>query len=1400
MKGFLSLLLIWVVTARAADSFVYTFDQRDVKPLKPQRAPIIEQPLRKREEPAGYQSHNHLFPAIHPHLDKRDVVHLHSRQEHSLFYTKDGGIQLQDADMVATLDATFHWDSVILDHSAYVKNVTCQQDQMLIKLDSVGSLTAAKTNWTGDTIVFVSSDKSCHITYPGQFGFFNTSLISYDQKTLTATAKGQQISVEQAIKEFNIVWGHWEAAGSPQTEQQVAPPVKIAAVSPSTSRSSTSSSSTSRPSSSSFYELECYKFPQVEYYKSACFNKIIIKYEEFERYSKIQHLKFTYIEQYNYAQYLQVCPSSVPANNTRSATPTSSLATNSTSRESFETLVPPTGTGKCGVVPSPMPSGISKYFSQVACDNEFDRHVDDFFTYLRDVANLNGALSRWAPNTGITSANIPEAGTSSVLTRRGIEKRGFGDFLSGVVKVLKFIVDVVIAVVKAVVTAVRNLAESLLPTWNPSASFTIPVALEPNSRLLDECPWGDGGFELWKWSPEDGGEAFDPLSFDTLAKMTGADQILTFKIDGVEQLPEPGVTVWCVDCGIHGSIYTTGSATFTIIGPTRLSLRLRGDLNANVQIGVDGFYQFERPILEIPLTPDIGLPGFSIPGVITIGPYLTVDLVAKIEVEAVGQILAGVNLDWPEMGMFVDFLLPGSAKSYGFSPIVTPVFKASGEITATASLGIPIGINLGVSVLDGIWEESLALVNTPAIQAVAEYSASYDNEEGVQLGGDECAGIYFYSNVVNSLELEVPLVGAFDLGKWEGPKFIEGCVNDNGVTTVRQQEQPAVGGKTRAGCDLVDNVFRNGAFDNGLSYWTPLMGFDNAEMGVRAEGTNGELSVHRETFDTGGCFIKTCAFGTCLASGECDGGCDSACPQPQGPWKFTVSQVVDLCTYSQYNAEVSGRVERGSDRTSCKVNKWFVEGADANSQWYKADIPFDRPILPKTSSNTDNLPIGLASSGGSQIAITIPAKDNAPSYKVKVGIEVECTSDDFDVRLDDFKLEPDPSAFMKRDLQAQRMMIVHPDLATFHDNATLQARQVPAIAADTTVPQVSAAGSMPAISVSQAAPAISSGNAIPTIAAANGVPALGKPQAAPVLSEGIPIIQVSNAVPAIESTQAAPVMPEGNAIPTIAAANAAPTLESTQAVPVIGAANAAPTLPPNLQAPSFDYVPGGNLAGGTYTLGAAVPTATAVFIGENKYKFPTFEDIMKSATVGVAGAVPTAGSGEPFTGWTTLSNLDTRQKSSLAAAEDGNFYMVGSTGGTSPGTQFYSENSIAFKDESERMFHYYPDTMSAYGVSRLRASQVLDTPLGAQLITLVPVSTPEGVVAYVAADTDGHNYLLAWCTAPRWQGSKVFLVSDYEKGLQTLLSGDVQWIVTGNNVTECDSLVLTSQAGGLTPV
>jgi hypothetical protein len=422
-----------------------------------------------------------------------------------------------------------------------------------------------------------------------------------------------------------------------------------------------------------------------------------------------------------------------------------------------------------------------------------------------------------------------------------------------------------------------------------------------------------------------------------------------------------------------------------------------------------------------------------------------------------------------------------------------------------------------------------------------------------------------------------------------------------------------------------------------------------------------------------------------------------------------------------------------------------------------------------------------------QTPIIIPSRDNIGSYTVEVGIEVECTSDDFDVRFGEFTLEPElvlsslytywsqvsnrnpsSSAQAKRDLHAKEQMMVHPDLAIIHkrdDTEPLEARQVPAIPEQSITSIVPAAGSTSIIKQSSAAS-----------------------------QSGL-----QDTVPALALSQVAPALPVGNVIPTIAASNAAPALSKTQALPDLDPANAAPTLSPNLQAPAFSYVPGVDLVRGTYTLGAAVPTATAIYIGDTTYDFPAFDDVMASATGGAVGAAPTTVSGEPYTGWTTLDNMDPRQSQTLAAAEDGNFYMVPKDDVSSPGTLFYSDNSVAYKDEGDRMFHYYPDTMALYGISRLRVSQVMDTPLNAQLITLVPVATNNGT-AYVAADTDGHNYLLAWCTAPRWDGSKIFLVNDYTHGLPTLLSGEVQWIVTGNNVTECNPLVLTSKAGGLSPI
>lgn len=129
---------------------------------------------------------------------------------------------------------------------------------------------------------------------------------------------------------------------------------------------------------------------------------------------------------------------------------------------------------------------------------------------------------------------------------------------------------------------------------------------------------------------------------------------------------------------------------------------------------------------------------------------------------------------------------------------------------------------------------------------------------------------------------------------------------------------------------------------------------------------------------------------------------------------------------------------------------------------------------------------------------------------------------------------------------------------------------------------------------------------------------------------------------------------------------------------------------------------------------------------------------------------------------------------------------------------FYSSGSVIVQDESKRTFHYYPDTMSTYGVSRIRVADLADTPLTSQLVTLVPVSVSTGdslaSVVYTAADTLGNTFFLAWCNAADWLGAKVFLVKDYGDSISTLASSEVQWIVTGDEVTMCDPLLLTSPA------
>ena len=86
-----SLLAVFAQAAVAAESFNYKFNQRDVEVLRFREEPGASKESNFDKKLAKENQH-HLLPGIHPELDTEDIRHLHTRQSHQLFYSKNGGI------------------------------------------------------------------------------------------------------------------------------------------------------------------------------------------------------------------------------------------------------------------------------------------------------------------------------------------------------------------------------------------------------------------------------------------------------------------------------------------------------------------------------------------------------------------------------------------------------------------------------------------------------------------------------------------------------------------------------------------------------------------------------------------------------------------------------------------------------------------------------------------------------------------------------------------------------------------------------------------------------------------------------------------------------------------------------------------------------------------------------------------------------------------------------------------------------------------------------------------------------------------------------------------------------------------------------------------------------------
>jgi hypothetical protein len=167
-----------------------------------------------------------------------------------------------------------------------------------------------------------------------------------------------------------------------------------------------------------------------------------------------------------------------------------------------------------------------------------------------------------------------------------------------------------------------------------------------------------------------------------------------------------------------------------------------------------------------------------------------------------------------------------------------------------------------------------------------------------------------------------------------------------------------------------------------------------------------------------------------------------------------------------------------------------------------------------------------------------------------------------------------------------------------------------------------------------------------------------------------------------------------------------------------------------------------------------------------------------------------------------LSAWDTTE---LGVGEDDNLYLYNSAGADSDKWLYLNGTFVSSADES-LLFHYYADTMDALGVSRLRVSETASIPVTADVLTFLAVRDTEigkaGIVQQGAdlfpATTDGKIFYTVICDyEDPSASSKMFLVKDLDAGVARLVEDDLQYIVTGGAVQQCQYWPLKAAVTGL---
>ena len=213
-----------------------------------------------------------------------------------------------------------------------------------------------------------------------------------------------------------------------------------------------------------------------------------------------------------------------------------------------------------------------------------------------------------------------------------------------------------------------------------------------------------------------------PLNFDI---QPGKGKITPFGREGF-QLPgfpisiakkatsvgvfEGSIDAYCLDCGLRGSADLSGKLIIDILNPSKTDFVADIDLNAMLalELGLELVGSFSHNS-TFPLG-TVALPGLSIPGIVSFGPDIKLELGLGVYTEGALQFSTGVKMQFTNSKLHLDLLSPGNTAAYNLRPQVQVIYpKFQGEFKIVINPFIRTSIELGINVAGDLFEATAGI-------------------------------------------------------------------------------------------------------------------------------------------------------------------------------------------------------------------------------------------------------------------------------------------------------------------------------------------------------------------------------------------------------------------------------------------------------------------------------------------------------------------------------------------------------------------------------------------------------------------------------------------------------------------------------------------------------------------